>query len=193
MSNAIPICSFSNPQVCWDACRNTIHNRSLIQFDHISWNPMEKNPRKNPPSPPLWSRSPATASDAPAPAPLHWCAPQGAASPGGWAAQLGLKHRNGYQTDIICDFNKETWKLSGKNIQEDMLWYSLIWYSYLKKWRFTTNCQIFGSRMLVEKVAACCVSLFGLVVFGVLVHNSIIMFTKQIRIYPISWARIHRL
>jgi hypothetical protein len=47
--------------------------------------------------------------------------------------------------------------------------------------------------MLVEEVAACCVSLFGLVVFGVLVHNSTIMFTKQIRIYPISWARIHRL
>jgi len=36
--------------------------------------------------------------------------------------------------------------------------------------------------MLVEKVAACFVSLFGLVVFGVLVHNSIIIFTKQITI-----------
>ena len=133
-SNAIPICSFSNPQVCWDVCRNTIHNKSLIQFDHICWwnpsfgdIPWTKS-SKTPPSPPLWSRSPATASDAPAPTPPHWCAPQGAASPGDFSAQKWVSNRHHLWLQ-----QRNIKKKSGKNIQEDMLWYSLIWYSYLKK------------------------------------------------------------
>lgn len=110
-SNAIPICSFSNPQVCWDVCRNTIHNKSLIQFDHICWwNPQvlvtshEQNHRK------LRLLLLFDQGVQPLQAMLLLQLLRTDVPRRGQLRLVIFQHRNGYQTDIICDFNKETLK-----------------------------------------------------------------------------------